>query len=64
MNTRIIFWLTSRTSSQTIKMTAPNLRAIEIAYFAFYALSSSVSPLLTSSQLTMRGSILAASLIR
>jgi len=60
----IIFLLTSSTSSQTKKITAPSFLAIEMAYLAFCYLSSSVEPLVTKSQLTMRGSIEAQSLIK
>ena len=64
MKINSIFLLTSTTSSHTIKMHAPNFLAIEMAYFAFQQRSSSVSPAVTKSQSTMRGSIEAQSLIR
>ena len=51
-------------SSHTRKITAPNLRAIEIAYLAFSSLSSSVSPGVTRSQLMTRGSMLPQILIK
>lgn len=65
MKISIIFMLTSRMSSQTIKMMAPSLRASEIAYFAFCYLSSSLGfSVLTRSQSIIRGSIEPTSLIR
>jgi len=57
MKIRIILGLHSGMSSQTMKMMAPSFLAIEIAYLELASLSSSVSPAVTRSQLTTRGSM-------
>ena len=61
-----ILELSSLTSSQTMKMIAPSLRAMEIAYLAFKDLSSSEASgsWLTKSQSIISGSIEAQRLIR
>jgi hypothetical protein len=65
MKISIIFWLHSTTSSHTRKIIAPSFLAIEIAYFEFNCLSSSLSTgFFTMSQLMILGSIEEQSLIK
>ncbi|OMH79918.1 hypothetical protein AX774_g6656, partial [Zancudomyces culisetae] len=56
-NVSIILGLTSAISSGNKNIVAPSLRAIEIAYFEFSLMSSSVTPIVTSAGSTIPGFI-------